>query len=158
VLLARREWCLAFSRFDMSQEREQPGSLFASDLCRHMCRHYIPRWDDMMDLERYEAEAMFLTTGQTCTKEVYRRNSGTMQTKVLFVEQAADAFQPFDRTQHSTWVMALRCAPLCTVAAHRLAESPRRPFPSYARARVQGDEHGAGLCVFETRYSHPGRP
>jgi hypothetical protein len=95
----------------MSQEREQPGSLFSSDLCRHMCRHFIPGWGDMRDDEREETEAVFLTTGQACTVEEleHRQKSDGMKTILLFVEQAADAFQPFDRTQHSTWVMALRC-------------------------------------------------
>jgi hypothetical protein len=111
VLHARREWCLAFARFDMSLEREQPGSLFSSDFCRHICRHYIPDWGDMRDKERQEAEAMFLSTGQTCNDMVYQHNrkGSGMKTRLLFVEQAADAFQPFNRTQHSTWVMALRC-------------------------------------------------
>jgi hypothetical protein len=108
ILLARKQWCLAFDRFNMDLERQQPGSLFASIMCSRVCGHFIPGWDSMERPDRAQAESLFLTTGQCCSKEAM---AGKKKTVLLFVEQTSDAFQPYKRRQHSTWVQALRCGP-----------------------------------------------
>jgi hypothetical protein len=92
----------------MVEERKQPGSMFASRLCERFCELYIPGWREMHPEDRVDAETRFLTTGQCCREEDLHPQSGKTRTILLFVEQGADAFQPFKRRVHSTWVQGLR--------------------------------------------------
>lgn len=161
VLLARPEWCLAFARFNIQLDREQPGSIFASQLCARFCQLYIPGWDELDDKERLEAETRFLRTGQVCSDDQLHPHQGRMRTILLFVEQASDGFQPFQRRVHSTWVQCVRCA--LQLPSRRLrcdqcvVSSLYMPRTSTAVC-VQGGQHASRLCHYASRRCHSGNP
>lgn len=105
--MQRKSWCQARAQFDMAAERATPGSIFSSPLCERMCRNHIPGYDSMPAEQQSAAALQFLLTGQCCAAH---QMEGKLRTILLILEQGADAFQPFKRRDHSTWVLAFRCA------------------------------------------------
>ena len=126
VLLLRQEWCEAFARFDIRQERQTPGTLWSGDLAEHFCPLYVPGYSNMPENEREEAAEVFLTTDQTCKRDKLQNHQPTV---LLLLEGGIDAFQPFKRKVHSTWVAGTRCG--ISPALHALL-TPLLPRPQPA--------------------------
>lgn len=146
ILMLRADWCKARAQFDLGEERKNPASMFSSPLAERLCDMYIPGYASMEASQRGAAADRFLTTGQCCSEAEVRCNPPTV---LLLIEQGADAFQPFKRRDHSTWVLAFRY-----VATHnRAVRSNSVPaalgvsgFPG-----VQGAERRAALWRLQCR-------
>lgn len=105
VLMQRPAWCRAHQRFDVKEAMAATGSIMNSPLMEVFYNTYIPAYDTKSDAEQRAAAELFLRTGQVCSEEEASRRQRTI---LLLVESGADAFQPYKRREHSTWMHAFR--------------------------------------------------
>lgn len=114
TLMVSRRVCQSVQEFDLASMVDSYHSVYSSEVSETLCNLFIPEYQAMDDGTRREYKLRFFRTGQVCTAaqmevHVSKVASGdALETRLLVVEGGCDAFQPFKRRQHSTWVHAYR--------------------------------------------------
>ena len=154
ILVMSRKVSLALSSFNVDAEVKNPTSFFSSLLSEHLCHHFIPYYDQYTAQEQQGLKARFFITGQACTQEQYDEHvdlvasGGEDPTRLVVVEGGCDAFQPFRRRQHSTWLHGYRLVSVDPMTAGRsefeivtaISEGTSEGKAALTVAALDGDE------------------